>query len=102
MVDLTVVARVKAGHPHLSVSLLHRLSTKHGILLILNTVQPHSTLHTNTQNVLSDLKELRAETSRVAKSFSTRARNAVSAMEARDLMVEGTRELEALYNVSVS
>eukprot|EP01032_Pedospumella_encystans_P018675 gene18675-21251_t len=70
VVDLTVVARVKAGHPHLS-------------------------------NVLSDLKELRAETSRVAKSFSTRARNAVSAMEARDLMVEGTRELEALYNVSV-
>jgi hypothetical protein len=54
------------------------------------------------QTVLSDLKDLRAETSRVAKSFSTQAKNAPSAMEARDFMVEGTRELEALFNLSVS
>jgi hypothetical protein len=51
---------------------------------------------------LLDLRELRVATSTMAKSYAVRAKAAQSAMEARDCMVEGVRELETLYNTSVS
>lgn len=53
------------------------------------------------QTVLADLKELRASTSKLAKEYAAKAKVAPTAMDARDLMVEGTRALEGLYNTSV-
>jgi hypothetical protein len=54
------------------------------------------------QDILADLRELRALTSRMAKDFAARAGNASTALEARDCMVEGIKQLEGLYNTSVS
>lgn len=61
-----------------------------------------SCLCARSQHILEDLRELRVATSRIAKDHAVRAKAAASAIEARDCMVEGIRELEGLYNTSVS
>ena len=67
--ELTVVARIKAGLPHLN-------------------------------DVLEDLRALRAMTSRIGKEFAAKANNASSSIEAKELMAQGMAELEALYEHS--
>ena len=47
--------------------------------------------------VLKDVKALRAETSRIAKFFASQAKNASSAAEADAIMEEGMQALESLY-----
>lgn len=49
------------------------------------------------QDVLQNLLVLRAGTSKIGKEYASRAKNATSAMEARDLMVEGMKTLENYY-----
>lgn len=54
--------------------------------------------HLNT--VLEKLKTLRVATSKVGKDFASRANNASTALEAREIMAAGVLELEALYTLS--
>ena len=48
-------------------------------------------------DILDDLKSLRAETSRVAKDFASRANKADTAIEAEELLEEGIATLRELY-----
>ena len=48
-------------------------------------------------DILVDLKDLRAETSRVAKDFASRANKAETALEAEELFEEGMATLRELY-----
>jgi len=48
-------------------------------------------------DILVELKELRAETSRVAKDFASRSNKAVTAIEAEELLEEGVATLRELY-----
>eukprot|EP00596_Hydrurales_sp_CCMP1899_P005323 CAMPEP_0119043496 /NCGR_PEP_ID=MMETSP1177-20130426/22762_1 /TAXON_ID=2985 /ORGANISM="Ochromonas sp, Strain CCMP1899" /LENGTH=421 /DNA_ID=CAMNT_0007011733 /DNA_START=130 /DNA_END=1395 /DNA_ORIENTATION=- len=50
--------------------------------------------------ILSNLKTLRAATSRIGKDYASRGSNSVSAQEAKELLVEGMKELEELYELS--
>ena len=49
-------------------------------------------------DIASDLKVLRAETSRISKYYASRGRHATSATEAIELLDEGLRVLRYLYN----
>ena len=49
-----------------------------------------------------ELKALRAATSRIAKDYASRGKNATTAQEAKDLLENGMKELEELFHTSVS
>ena len=51
---------------------------------------------------MSNLKTLRASTSRIAKDFAGRASNSSSAVEAKGLLEEGIKTLEKFYETSVT
>jgi len=48
--------------------------------------------------IMADLKILRAETSRIGKEYAFKAKNAATAIEAKDMLEEGTEALKGLYN----
>lgn len=50
--------------------------------------------------ILNDLKALRVATSKLAKEYASRGSTAESAIEARELLAEGTLRLEELYKES--
>lgn len=50
---------------------------------------------------MDGLKQLRAETSRIGKEYASRCSSAESAVEAKQLLEEGTKKLEELYTISV-
>lgn len=52
-------------------------------------------------SILQELKVLRASTSRIGKDFASRANNASTAVEAKELLTQGMQELEALYEHSL-
>eukprot|EP01041_Mallomonas_annulata_P004631 gene4631-9192_t len=53
--------------------------------------------HPHLQDIFTNLKQLRAKTSRLAKDYASRANNATSAIEAKDLLKEGISALETMY-----
>jgi len=53
--------------------------------------------HRDLNSLLADLKVLRAATSRIAKDYASRASVAASAVEAKELLENGMKELEDLY-----
>lgn len=54
--------------------------------------------HPPLDELMSSLKALRAETSRTAKDFASRANKAPTSIEAKDLLIEGMDALSDLYN----
>lgn len=52
--------------------------------------------------IMADLKSLRAETSKLGKEYASKAKNAPSAIEAKDTLIEGTEALKELYNATTS
>lgn len=50
--------------------------------------------------IMADLKVLRAETSKVGKEYASKAKNAASAIEAKNMLEEGTEALRAVYNAT--
>ena len=50
--------------------------------------------------IMANLKLLRAETSKIGKEYASKAKNAASAIEAKDMLEEGTEALRALYNAT--
>ena len=53
-------------------------------------------------SLLAELKELRMATSRIAKEYASRAANATSSTEAKDLLQQGMAHLESLYSGNVT
>ena len=51
-------------------------------------------------DVLNDLRLLRAMTSRIGKEYAAKASNATSSIEAKEILTQGMAELEALYEHS--
>ena len=56
--------------------------------------------HQSLDDMLSNLKSLRAATSRIAKEYASRGSNAETAQEAKELLMEGIKELEQLFESS--
>lgn len=54
--------------------------------------------HPDLDTLLADVKQLRIATSRIAKDHASRASNATSAAEAKEILAQGTAELEELYS----
>jgi nucleolar GTP-binding protein len=52
--------------------------------------------------IMADLKSLRAETSKTGKEYASKAKNAATAIEAKDTLEEGTEALKELYNATTS
>ena len=52
--------------------------------------------------IMADLKVLRAETSKMGKEYASKAKNAATAIEAKDMLEEGTEAMKALYNVTTN
>lgn len=56
--------------------------------------------HQTLETILGNLKILRANTSRIAKDYASRGSNAESAQEAKQLLEDGMKELEQLFEMS--
>ena len=53
-------------------------------------------------HIMSEVKTLRSSTSKLAKEYASQASKAASAIEAKDLLEEGTEKLKELYNSTMN
>lgn len=56
--------------------------------------------HPDLETLLAEVKQLRMTTSKISKDYASRANNATSATEAKELLAGGMQELEDLYSTS--